>query len=168
VQWCLGELLYYQSGEVAEWLSHARRKNPSPEVGIEDQVRALLDAKVPAFSFIYGIPPKEILEQCRRQRILTIGTATTRDEAIALEEAGVDVVVASGFRDIPALTDPSPPTHQWGSNPSSSATKLPMCRVAHIAALELSDSSFRLRRVIARLLYPDFIPIGSLHYRIPI
>src|SRR5580693_2470435 len=45
----------------------------------EDQVRVLLDAKVPAFSFIYGIPRKEILEECHRQGILTIGTATTRD-----------------------------------------------------------------------------------------
>jgi nitronate monooxygenase len=40
-------------------------------------VRILLDAKVPAFSFIYGIPPREILEECHRQGILTIGTATT-------------------------------------------------------------------------------------------
>jgi nitronate monooxygenase len=63
----------------------------------EDQVRVLLDAKVPAFSFIYGIPPKEILEECHRQGLVTIGTATTRDEAIALEQAGVDIVVASGF-----------------------------------------------------------------------
>src|SRR5277367_3894295 len=63
----------------------------------EDQARALLDAKVPAFSFIFGIPPREILEECHRQSIVTIGTATTRDEAIALEQAGVDVVVASGF-----------------------------------------------------------------------
>jgi NAD(P)H-dependent flavin oxidoreductase YrpB (nitropropane dioxygenase family) len=41
----------------------------------EDQVRVPLDDKVPAFSFIYGIPPKEILEQCHRQGTLTIGTA---------------------------------------------------------------------------------------------
>jgi nitronate monooxygenase len=63
----------------------------------EDQVRVLLDAKVPAFSFIYGIPPKEVLDECRLQSIAIIGTATTVDEAIALEEAGVDVVAASGF-----------------------------------------------------------------------
>jgi nitronate monooxygenase len=71
----------------------------SPYKGLrfEDQVRVLLDAKVSAFSFIYGIPPQEILKECHRQGILTIGTATTPDEAIALEEAGVDVVVASGF-----------------------------------------------------------------------
>src|SRR6202051_25049 len=30
-----------------------------------DQGRVLLDANVPAFSFIYGIPPREILDECR-------------------------------------------------------------------------------------------------------
>jgi nitronate monooxygenase len=63
----------------------------------EDQARVLLDAKVPVFSFIVGVPPKEILDECRAQQILTIGTATTPDEAIVLEQAGVDVIVASGF-----------------------------------------------------------------------
>jgi nitronate monooxygenase len=71
--------------------------SPYKPVRFGDQARVLLDAKVPAFSFIYGIPPKEILEECHHQGIITIGTATTRDEAIALEQAGVDVVVASGF-----------------------------------------------------------------------
>jgi nitronate monooxygenase len=53
--------------------------------------------KVPVFSFIYGIPPKEILDECRAKGILTIGTATTPDEAVALQEANVDVIAASGF-----------------------------------------------------------------------
>ena len=57
----------------------------------------LLDAKVPVFSFIFGIPPREILEECRAKSIVTIGTATTPDEAAALQEAGVDAIVASGF-----------------------------------------------------------------------
>lgn len=63
----------------------------------EDQARVLLDAKVPVFSFIFGIPPREILEECRAKRIVTIGTATTPDEAVALQEAGVDAIAASGF-----------------------------------------------------------------------
>ena len=63
----------------------------------EDQVRVLLDARVPVFSFIVGVPPKEILDECRAQGILTIGAATTPDEAIVLEQAGVDVIAASGF-----------------------------------------------------------------------
>lgn len=63
----------------------------------EDQARILLDAKVPVFSFIYGIPPAEILIEARNRGIVTIGTATTVDEAEALENAGVDIIVASGF-----------------------------------------------------------------------
>jgi nitronate monooxygenase len=70
---------------------------PYVPIKFEDQVRIVLDAKVPVFSFIFGIPPKEILDECRAQGIITIGAATTPDEAIALERAGVDAVAASGF-----------------------------------------------------------------------
>ncbi|MEP6738664.1 MAG: nitronate monooxygenase [Chryseolinea sp.] len=63
----------------------------------EDQVLAMLDAKPPVFSFVFGIPSQKILEACRRNRIKTIGAATTPDEAIALEDAGVDAVVATGL-----------------------------------------------------------------------
>ena len=34
----------------------------------------LLDTNVPAFSFIYGIPPKEILDEARKKGIVTLGT----------------------------------------------------------------------------------------------
>jgi nitronate monooxygenase len=71
--------------------------SPHKAIRFEDQARALLDAKVPVFSFIYGIPPTEILDEARKQNIVTIGTATTPDEARALEQAGVNLVVASGF-----------------------------------------------------------------------
>jgi nitronate monooxygenase len=70
---------------------------PYSPIRLEDQARVLLDEKVRVFSFIYGIPPLEILEECRAKGIVTIGTATTPDEAAALQEAGVDAVVASGF-----------------------------------------------------------------------
>src|SRR5712672_1380672 len=61
---------------------------PHSSIRFEHQVRVLLDAKVPAFSFIFGIPPREVLEECRAKSIVTIGTATTPDEGAALEEAG--------------------------------------------------------------------------------
>jgi nitronate monooxygenase len=73
------------------------RFQPYVPIKFEEQVRVLLDAKVPVFSFIYGIPPKEVLDECRAQGILTIGAATTPDEAIVLEQAGVDIIAASGF-----------------------------------------------------------------------
>jgi nitronate monooxygenase len=60
-------------------------------------VRILIDAKVPVFSFIYGTPPREILDECRAQGIITVGGATTADEAIVLEQAGTNVIAASGF-----------------------------------------------------------------------
>src|SRR5712671_5657493 len=70
---------------------------PYSPTRFEDQARVLLDAKVPVFSFIFGIPPKEVLDECRTNRIVTIGTATTPEEAAALQEVGVDAIVASGF-----------------------------------------------------------------------
>ena len=63
----------------------------------DEQVSALLDARPPVFSFVFGVPPMPVIDECRRRSIVTIGAATTVDEAVALEESGVDVVVASGF-----------------------------------------------------------------------
>jgi nitronate monooxygenase len=71
--------------------------HPHEPIRFEDQVQVLLDEGVSAFSFIYGIPSKQILDEFRRQGVVLIGTATTVDEAIALEQAGVDVIAASGF-----------------------------------------------------------------------
>jgi nitronate monooxygenase len=70
---------------------------PYVPMRFEDQARVLVDANVPVFSFIYGIPSREILDECRKKHIVTIGTATTPDEASKLQEAGVDAIVASGF-----------------------------------------------------------------------
>jgi nitronate monooxygenase len=66
-------------------------------IRFEDQARVVLESNVPVFSFVFGIPPREILEECRARDILTVGTATTPEEAVALEQAGVDAIVASGF-----------------------------------------------------------------------
>jgi nitronate monooxygenase len=49
------------------------------------------------FSFVFGIPSAAILEECRKLNIKTVGAATTLDEALALEAAGVDMIIASGF-----------------------------------------------------------------------
>ncbi len=63
----------------------------------EAQIEAVLDARPPVFSFVFGVPERAILQECRSRRIVTIGTATTPDEAAVLEEAGVDCIVATGF-----------------------------------------------------------------------
>lgn len=63
----------------------------------DDQIDAIFDARPPVFSFIFGVPSAEILEKCRALGIRTVGTATTVDEAVALANAGVDAIAASGF-----------------------------------------------------------------------
>jgi len=60
------------------------------------QIEALLEARPPVFSFVFGIPEPRVLEECRRRHILTVGTATSIAEARALDEAGVDAIVATG------------------------------------------------------------------------
>ena len=71
------------------------RRAAAPRV--DDQIDALIELRVPVFSFVFGVPEASVLAECRRRSILTMGAATTVDEARALEASGVDVVVASGF-----------------------------------------------------------------------
>ena len=71
--------------------------HPYEPIRFEDQVQVLLDEGISVFSFIYGIPSRHILDEFSRRGTVLIGTATTVDEAIALEQAGVDVIAASGF-----------------------------------------------------------------------
>jgi nitronate monooxygenase len=72
-------------------------KAPSFSSQFENQAQVILDTKPPIFSFVFGIPSADILEQCRKLGIVTVGAATTLDEAIALDAAGVDMIIASGF-----------------------------------------------------------------------
>ena len=56
----------------------------------------MLAARPRAFSFVFGVPDEALLRRVPRRGIRTIGTATTPDEAVALDAAGVDAIVASG------------------------------------------------------------------------
>lgn len=61
------------------------------------QADAAIEAGPPALSFVYGVPGRHIIDACRAKGIVTIGTATTLDEALALEAGGLDVLVVTGF-----------------------------------------------------------------------
>jgi nitronate monooxygenase len=63
----------------------------------EEQIEVLLRVRPPVFSFVFGVPDKAILKECQARSIVTLGTAATVDEAVALDEAGVDLIVATGF-----------------------------------------------------------------------
>lgn len=62
----------------------------------DTQIAAVLEAKPAAFGFTFGIPDAGILNEMRHRSIVIFGTATTVGEAVALEKAGVDVIVAQG------------------------------------------------------------------------
>ena len=63
----------------------------------ENQLQVILDVRPKVFSFMFGALRPDVLEQCRKLGIVTVGTATTLDEAIFLENSGVDMIIASGF-----------------------------------------------------------------------
>ena len=62
----------------------------------DDQVAAVLDAGAPVLSLVYGVPSAELVAHARDRGVRVIGTATTVAEAVALDAAGVDAIVASG------------------------------------------------------------------------
>lgn len=61
------------------------------------QIEAVLEARPAVFSFVFGVPSADLLERCRGLGVLSLGAATTVEEAQALERAGVDLIVATGF-----------------------------------------------------------------------
>ncbi|MGG7510122.1 GNAT family N-acetyltransferase [Plantibacter sp. YIM 135249] len=62
----------------------------------EEQFQAVLDARPEVLSFVFGVPSAEVIARAHDAGIIVVGTATTVDEAIALEAGGVDAVTASG------------------------------------------------------------------------
>ncbi len=71
-------------------------KPKAPSDVFDAQLEAVLRARPAVFSFTMGFPDRERLRALRAEKIVTIGTATTTDEAVALEDAGIDVVCAQG------------------------------------------------------------------------
>jgi nitronate monooxygenase len=55
-----------------------------------------MDAAPAVLSVVYGVPSPEVMDRARDRGIRVVGTATTVAEAVALDEAGVDAIVASG------------------------------------------------------------------------
>ncbi len=70
---------------------------PAPAAGAFDaQLAAALTSGATAFSFTFGILPDDAIRAIKARGMFLVGTATTVEEAIALERAGVDAVVAQG------------------------------------------------------------------------
>src|SRR5467141_3478733 len=68
-----------------------------PPDAFADQLAAALDSGAAMFSFTFGVISAEAIAAVRQRGMLLAGTATTVDEAIALEESGVEVVIAECY-----------------------------------------------------------------------
>ncbi len=64
---------------------------------VQEQWDAVLEAAPAAVSCVYGVPTPDMVSRAHARGIAVVGTATTVAEAVALEEGGVDAVVATGF-----------------------------------------------------------------------
>lgn len=62
-----------------------------PSGMVESQLAVIAEARVPVFSFTFGTLP---FEQVKEAGSVVLGTATTVEEAVALEGLGVDAIVA--------------------------------------------------------------------------
>lgn len=62
----------------------------------DDQLAVVLEEKVPVFSFTFGIPSKETIQELKKNKVIMIGTATTVEEAVELELGGIDIIVGQG------------------------------------------------------------------------
>lgn len=63
---------------------------------LADQLDAVIDARPDVLSVVFGIPDADTLARAKARGVRVIGTATSVAEAVALEVAGVDAVVATG------------------------------------------------------------------------
>lgn len=81
---------------------HAELGLPPPTLPVltddsfSKQLGAALESGASVFSFTLGVLPTSAIEAIKARGMILIGTATTVEEAVKLETAGVDAVVAQG------------------------------------------------------------------------
>lgn len=77
-------------------LSVPEVKSPYEE-DFDQQFETVLKLKPEVFSFVFGLLKPEYIYAARRRNIFLIGTATTLDEALALQDSGVDAITLQGY-----------------------------------------------------------------------
>lgn len=83
-------------GYYAELGLDAPAQSETASYTLREQLIVALESGASAFSFTFGIFPADAIAAIRERGMLSMGTATTVDEAVALEQAGVDAVIAQG------------------------------------------------------------------------
>jgi len=70
---------------------------PPFSLPFDEQLAVIIEQHVAIFSFTFGNLEKKYFDQLKRHNIKIIGTATSLNEATALQDAGVDAIVAQGI-----------------------------------------------------------------------
>ncbi|MFF4268749.1 nitronate monooxygenase [Streptomyces sp. NPDC001536] len=84
------------SGEASWYETELGDPDSGRDDGYDAKLAVLLDNPVPVVSFHFGVPSSEVLESLRRAGTFTLVTATTAEEALAVQRAGADAVIAQG------------------------------------------------------------------------
>ncbi|MFF0199522.1 nitronate monooxygenase [Streptomyces sp. NPDC005017] len=84
------------AGEAAWYETELGDPDSGRDDGYDNKLAVLLDNPVPAVSFHFGVPAAEALAALRRVGTVTLVTATTAEEALAVERAGADAVIVQG------------------------------------------------------------------------
>lgn len=93
-----------EAGRALERLEafYAELALPRPELptlaadSFGEQLAAALESGASVFSFTFGVLPAAALAAIKARGMFVMGTATTVEEAVSLERAGVDAVVTQG------------------------------------------------------------------------
>ena len=111
-------------------------------VGDDEMLALLLDERPPVVSFHFGAPPRAAIDALHGAGTRLLGSATSLDEARALEAAGVDAIVAQGYEagGHRGVADPDAPDDRLGT---LALTRLlaARCRVPVVAAGGIMDGA---------------------------
>ncbi|MFI7013209.1 nitronate monooxygenase [Streptomyces sp. NPDC050164] len=84
------------AGEASWYEAELGDPDSGRDDGYETKLAVLRDNPVPAVSFHFGTPTREVVDALHRVGTFVLVTATTPDEARAVERAGADAVIAQG------------------------------------------------------------------------
>ncbi|MFC4471249.1 nitronate monooxygenase [Streptomyces xiangluensis] len=84
------------AGESAWYETKLGDPDSGRDDGYDAKLAVLLDNPVPIVSFHFGCPTREVLDSLTRAGTFTMVTATTVEEAQAVQRAGADAVIVQG------------------------------------------------------------------------
>ncbi|MFS0576193.1 nitronate monooxygenase [Sporosarcina sp. 179-K 3D1 HS] len=81
---------------IGEQLGMTSWDTPLSTSEFDAQIQVIIEEGVPICSFTFGLPDAASIQKLKEAGMLLIGTATTVEEAVLAERAGMDAVVAQG------------------------------------------------------------------------